>query len=95
VARDYDNSVAVNGTNVDLGHERVLLVYNDKGMVALRAGSTQYWAEEAKAPEIEEVPMEIRVPAVGTPVRFEKLLISPDEELAIECSYSYKEAGNE
>ena len=95
LARDASNTFMVGDAPVELPHEQVLLVSNEWGLVAMRAGGTQYWTEAPEAPEIEEVPMEIDVPAVGVPVRFEKVLVRPEDELVIECSYTYEEAEDE
>jgi len=91
MARDVSNGLVVNGAAVELPHEKVLLVSANGRIVALRAGATQHWTEAPEAPEIEEVPMEINVPAVGTPVRFESVLVDPQDELVIECNYRFKE----
>ena len=90
-AREAGNTLVVDDGKIDLAHERVLLISANGRILALRAGATQFWTEEAKAPEIEEVPFETDVPAVGVPVRFEKVLVQPQEELRIECEYSYRE----
>ena len=91
VVRDTSNYISLPDARVELPHEEILLVSNDKGIVAVRAGATQFWTEAPKAPEIEEVPMEINVPAVGVPVWFEKVLVRPEDALVIECTYSYEE----
>lgn len=90
-ARDTTNGLVVDGKTLNLAHERVLLISVNGDILALRAGATQFWTEPSKAAEIEEIPFETDVPAVGVPVRFEKVLVTPQEELRIECEYSYKE----
>jgi hypothetical protein len=95
MARDFDNGFIVGDRMVDLPHEDVLLVRKNGRVVAVRAGATQYWTEVAEAPEIPELPPELRVPAVGTPFRFERTLIAPEDRLVIECDYVYAEAGDE
>jgi len=90
-ARDTANTLYVNGSAVDLPHERALLVSANGRILAIRAGATQFWTERPQAPDIEEVPVEIDVPAVGVPVRFEKVLVAPQEVLTIECDYHYEE----
>ena len=91
MAMDTSNGLLVNDAAVELPHERILLVLNDDRIVALRAGATQLWMEAPEAPEIREAPTEMTVPAVGVPVRFEKILVTPQDDLRIECSYEYKE----
>ena len=92
MARDDANTLVVNSGLVELPHEHVLLVFNNGRTVALRAGATQYWTEDPEAPEIRELPIEIHVPVVGTPVRLERMLVGPEDELMIRCTYSYREA---
>jgi len=92
-ARDDSNGLLVNGDAVQLPHACILLVSQNERLVALRAGATQFWADRPETPEIPEVPMEIEVPAIGTPVRFEKMLVRPEDSLIIESYYRYKEPG--
>jgi hypothetical protein len=77
---------------VQLPHEQVLLVSSNNRTIAVRASATQFWTEPPEAPEIREVPVEIELPAVGAAVRFERTLLKPEDELVIECDYTYKEA---
>ena len=91
MAKDDANGIMINGTLADVPHDRVLLVSSNGRLVAIRAGGTQHWAEAPEAPEIKEAPMRVDVPAVGVPVRLEKVLVRPEDELVIECSYVYRE----
>ena len=91
LAEDAYNTMRVNEATVKLPHAGILLVSSRGRIVAARAGATQYWMDQPKAPAIEEVPMEIAMPVVGMPVRFEKVLVQPEDALRIECRYTYKE----
>ena len=91
MAGDDRNTFDVNGANVDLAHNRILVVSANGRTVVVRAGATRFWTDAPEAPEIKEVPMEIDVPVVGVPVRFEKVIVGPEDDLLIECGYKYKE----
>ena len=93
MARDDSNTFAVNDARVELAHDRILVVASNGRVVVVRAGGTQLWTEAPEAPEIREVPIEITVPPVGVPVRFEKVIVGPEDDLLIECKYKYRASG--
>jgi hypothetical protein len=95
MAKDDSNTFWVNNESVSLAHNRIILLSRNGEILVLRAGATQHWLETPNAPEIHELPYEITVPAIGVPVRFEKVLVKPNEELVIECNYSYEEVADE
>jgi hypothetical protein len=91
LAADTSNTINVQGEAVDLPHERILLVLRAGQAVAVRAGATQHWTEEPEAPTFEETPQGLTVPAVGSRVAFERVLLNPQDELVLKCRYRFSE----
>jgi len=85
----FQNWIGVNGDVAELPHDQTLLTFANGRIIAVRAGATQHWTEEAAITEIKEVPVEINVPKVGTPVKFEKVLVKTQDKMIIEADYKY------
>ncbi len=89
-AAEGANTLVINGNAVALPHENYVLIDNGRYLTAVRAGQMQHWTQRAADEPVIEVPTEIRLPAVGRVFRFEKTLIQPDDDLAIEAEYQWK-----
>lgn len=84
------NGISINGTIINLEHDRYLAIDNG-GVITILKGSEQHnWQEKVDLlPELlpVDVSPEIIFPAVGNPYRFEKTLLAEGESMDLVIQY--------
>ncbi|HUT59487.1 MAG TPA: secretin N-terminal domain-containing protein [Phycisphaerae bacterium] len=91
-AGEKGNRLDVNDNAIALPHERYVLIDNGDYLTVVKAGEMQHWREQAPPVLLAEVPQTIEVPRVGQPVKFEKTLLEPSDEMILHLQYSLEGA---
>jgi hypothetical protein len=82
------NGIRIADVEVTLPHDRYLVIDNGDTVSVIKAGETRDWIEQAEPIELDvQTAYRFEIPAVGRPIRFEKVLLgageSPDVDMAI------------
>jgi hypothetical protein len=86
-AGDADNTLALDGGQIVLPHEKYL-VLNDHGRLTIvHAGAMQFWTDPVLDRPVAQVPQDMDVPRVGQLVKFEKSLVEPNDPHYLEVTY--------
>ena len=89
-ARDRTNRLTIQDNEIELAHEKYVLIDNGGYLTAVRAGAMQHWTQRAEPLVFAEVVERITVPRVGRLVKFEKRLVEPGDHLVIRAAYTWK-----
>jgi len=87
---DKGNTLDINDNPIGLSHERYVLVDNGGFLTAIRAGQMRYWSRASENIEFFKAPQEIEIPRVGKPVKLEKTLVKPSDEMVIRFDYRWR-----
>ena len=87
------NGITIDGTRVDLPHNKYLAIDNGSYVTVLRGTEMRNWQEQFQdVPEpATTVAQPLQVPAIGVPVLFEKTYLEAGESPGIVLTYRYKE----
>jgi len=85
------NGLIISGNDIDLPHEKYILISNGNYLTAVQANPMQHWTEAMNPFPFAVTAPEIEVPRVGRVVKFEKTLVEPGDELVLKASYRYAE----
>jgi hypothetical protein len=89
-AGDRRNTIDINDNPIALPHEKYVVISNGSFVTAVRASEMQHWTQQGVAVQFAEVPQDVDVPRVGQMAKFEKTLVSPEDELVIRAVYNWK-----
>ena len=88
--RDKGNTLDIGDNQINLSHEKYVLVDNGGYLTAVRTGEMQNWRAAAKHIEFVKTPQEIEIPNVGELVKLEKTLVKPGDEMIVRFDYQWK-----
>jgi len=89
-SRDTGNTLDINDNPVSLSHDRYVLIDNGGYLTAVRAGEMRHWSEAAEQIEFVKAPQTIEIPQVGEPVKLEKTLVKPGDEMVVRFDYRWE-----
>ncbi len=86
------NGLMVNGSTIDLPHDRYLAIDNGGVVTVIHGGQVRDWQDAAPAPTplIPDVSQTFDIPHVGTPLYFEKTYLEAGESPDVVLRYTYK-----